>query len=38
MGVQRYVLRSGAVRYRARVKFHGREVASALSMNVHRVG
>ncbi len=28
MGVQRYVLRSGAVRYRARVKFHGREVAN----------
>jgi len=28
MGVQRYVLRSGAVRYRARVKFHGREVAT----------
>jgi integrase len=28
MGVQRYVLRSGAVRYRARVKFHGREVAA----------
>jgi integrase len=28
MGVQRYLLRSGAVRYRARVKFHGREVAT----------
>lgn len=28
MGVQRYTLRSGAVRYRARVKFHGREVAA----------
>jgi integrase len=28
MGVQRYALRSGAVRYRARVKFHGREVAA----------
>jgi hypothetical protein len=28
MGVQRYVLRSGVVRYRARVKFHGREVAT----------
>ena len=28
MGVQRYVLRSGAVRYRARVKSHGREVAT----------
>src|SRR6516162_7896623 len=28
MGVQRYVLRSGSVRYRARVKFHGREVAT----------
>jgi hypothetical protein len=28
MGVQRYVLRSGAVRYRARVKFLGREVAT----------
>jgi integrase len=28
MGVQRCVLRSGAVRYRARVKFHGREVAA----------
>jgi integrase len=28
MGVQRYVLRSGAVRYRARVKFHGHEVAN----------
>ena len=28
MGVQRYVLRSGMVRYRARVKFHGREVAT----------
>ena len=28
MGVQRYVLRSGTVRYRARVKFHGREVAT----------
>ena len=28
MGVQRYVLRSGTVRYRARVKFHGREVAN----------
>ena len=30
MGVQRYVLRSGAVRYRARVKFHGREVATRM--------
>jgi hypothetical protein len=28
MGVQRYTLRSGAVRYRGRVKFHGREVAA----------
>jgi integrase len=28
MGVQRYTLRSGAVRYRARVKSHGREVAT----------
>jgi hypothetical protein len=28
MGVQRNVLRSGAVRYRARVKFHGHEVAT----------
>jgi integrase len=28
MGVQRYRLPSGAVRYRARVKFHGREVAA----------
>jgi integrase len=28
MGVQRYVLQSGAVRYRARVKSHGREVAT----------
>ena len=28
MGVPRFVLRSGAVRYRARVKFHGREVAT----------
>jgi integrase len=28
MGVQRYVLPSGAVRYRARVKSHGREVAT----------
>ena len=28
MGVQRYTLRSGNVRYRARVKFHGREVAT----------
>ena len=26
--MQRYVLRSGGVRYRARVKFHGREVAT----------
>ena len=28
MGVQRYTLASGAVRYRARVKSHGREVAA----------
>jgi integrase len=28
MGVQRYTLLSGAVRYRARVKSHGREVAT----------
>ena len=28
MGVQRYTLPSGAVRYRARVKSHGREVAA----------
>lgn len=28
MGVQRYTLPSGAVRYRARVKSHGREVAT----------
>jgi integrase len=28
MGVQRYTLRSGAVRYRARVKSHGREIAA----------
>jgi uncharacterized membrane protein YbhN (UPF0104 family) len=28
MGVQRYALRSGAVRYRARVKSHGQEVAT----------
>jgi hypothetical protein len=28
MGVQRYVLRSGTVRYRARVKSHGREIAA----------
>ena len=28
MGVQRYTLSSGAVRYRARVKSHGREVAT----------
>jgi integrase len=28
MGVQRYTLASGAVRYRARVKSHGREVAT----------
>jgi integrase len=28
MGVQRYVLPSGAVRYRARVKWHGRYVAT----------
>src|SRR5262249_25761395 len=28
MSVQRYTLRSGAVRYRGRVKFHGREVAA----------
>ena len=28
MGVQRYMLRSGAVRYRARVKSQGREVAT----------
>ncbi len=28
MGVQRYTLPSGAVRYRARVKFHGREIAT----------
>jgi hypothetical protein len=28
MGVQRYVLASGAVRYRARVKSHGRYVAT----------
>jgi hypothetical protein len=28
MGVQRYRLPSGAVRYRTRVKWHGREVAA----------
>jgi hypothetical protein len=28
MGIQRYTLPSGAVRYRARVKSHGREVAA----------
>ena len=28
MGVQRYTLPSGAVRYRARVKSHGREIAT----------
>jgi integrase len=28
MGVQRYTIRSGAVRYRARVKSHGREIAA----------
>jgi len=28
MGVQRYVLRSGSVRYRARVKSHGRYIAT----------
>jgi hypothetical protein len=28
MGVQRYLLRSGTVRYRARVKSHGREIAA----------
>ena len=28
MGVQRYTFFSGAVRYRARVKSHGREVAT----------
>ena len=28
MGVQRYTLSSGAVRYRARVKSHGREIAT----------
>ena len=28
MGVQRYRLPSGAVRYRARVKSHGREIAA----------
>lgn len=31
MGVQRYTLASGAVRYRARVKSHGREVATRVS-------
>jgi integrase len=30
MGIQRYTLPSGAVRYRARVKSHGREVAARL--------
>ena len=28
MGIQRYVTSSGAVRYRARIKFHGREIAT----------
>lgn len=28
MGIQRYTLASGEVRYRARVKSHGREVAT----------
>ena len=28
MGIQRYATSSGAVRYRARIKFHGREIAT----------